>query len=425
MKKYLLATGVVLSAIAAQDASALPVFARQTGMACSACHFQHFPKLNAFGRAFKASGFTLMGAQGRIEGENLSIPDALNLGVFVTAYSQSESNGGSANGTKLGTPGNGGEESVFLGGRLSDFAGFLSEVGLGGGAAAAASAKLPVLFEVGNGSRAGIVAYGGDQGAAYSFETLNTGASDTHKMMGNPGINRQHVQAAYAASYLNMRTDATGIHGVWVNPDVGFINIGKFASAPLDGAGANTLPLTYARGVANFDLAGFDSAVGVQMITGDTSALGYNGSATAAALGAAPLSYKATVIDFQAQGELGGNEFGLYVSAGSAPVDNTYANSLNEGVFTKSTFNVAVEYSILPHTTIQVSMRNAKNGVDNGSGASQTDNAFMIGATYDLAQNIALGLNYTQQSGTAWNTPAGGTEPVGKHASTLLLEAAF
>jgi hypothetical protein len=30
----------------AQDAGAVPAFARQTGMACNACHFQHFPALN-------------------------------------------------------------------------------------------------------------------------------------------------------------------------------------------------------------------------------------------------------------------------------------------------------------------------------------------------------------------------------------------
>ena len=77
MKKILLSMAGVLAATAfAPEASAVPAFARQTGMACSACHYQHFPLLNGFGRAFKASGFTLMGAQGRIEGDNnLSIPE--------------------------------------------------------------------------------------------------------------------------------------------------------------------------------------------------------------------------------------------------------------------------------------------------------------------------------------------------------------
>ena len=68
----------------APEASAVPVFARQTGMACSACHFQHFPLLNGFGRAFKSAGFTMMGAQEKVEGEHLSIPAMLNFGVLTT-----------------------------------------------------------------------------------------------------------------------------------------------------------------------------------------------------------------------------------------------------------------------------------------------------------------------------------------------------
>jgi hypothetical protein len=39
-------------------ARAVPSFARQTGMACEACH-TIFPELNHFGRVFKASGYTL------------------------------------------------------------------------------------------------------------------------------------------------------------------------------------------------------------------------------------------------------------------------------------------------------------------------------------------------------------------------------
>lgn len=43
-------------------AHALPSFARQTGLACSSCHTV-FPELTAFGRAFKAHGYTTLGAK--------------------------------------------------------------------------------------------------------------------------------------------------------------------------------------------------------------------------------------------------------------------------------------------------------------------------------------------------------------------------
>ena len=67
MKKVALSLAGVLAAAAfAPEASALPVFARQTGAACSACHFQHFPLLNAFGRSFKSSGYTQI-SQAQVE----------------------------------------------------------------------------------------------------------------------------------------------------------------------------------------------------------------------------------------------------------------------------------------------------------------------------------------------------------------------
>ena len=41
-----------------QAAYAVPSYARQTGLACEACHTV-FPQLTPFGRVFKASGYTL------------------------------------------------------------------------------------------------------------------------------------------------------------------------------------------------------------------------------------------------------------------------------------------------------------------------------------------------------------------------------
>ena len=50
-----LATGMLVN-----QAEAVPSFARQTGMACAACHTV-FPELNSFGRTFKLNGYTLTG----------------------------------------------------------------------------------------------------------------------------------------------------------------------------------------------------------------------------------------------------------------------------------------------------------------------------------------------------------------------------
>jgi hypothetical protein len=50
----------------------------------------------------------------------------------------------------------------------------------------------------------------------------------------------------------------------------------------------------------------------------------------------------------------------------------------------------------------------------------------MLGATYELAQNMGLSLHYTTQSGSSWSNQAlPGVVVVGKTATTLLLETAF
>src|SRR5512141_525109 len=49
-----------LAATLAQPASALPLFARQTGQNCVACHAGgQFPELTPYGRLFKMTGYTI------------------------------------------------------------------------------------------------------------------------------------------------------------------------------------------------------------------------------------------------------------------------------------------------------------------------------------------------------------------------------
>lgn len=432
MKKIVLSIAGVMAAVAfAPEASAVPLFARQTGMACSACHFQHFPLLNGFGRAFKTAGFTMMGAQGKVEGEHLDIPAVLNMNILTSAYYQNEkgSMGVAGGGPKYGLPGSGGELSLFYGGRIAEFAGFLSELGLAG-AAGTGAAKLVMLFPVGD-TRVGASLYTGGQGAAYGYEVLNTGAADTHKMMGNGGPTKQHVAAAYAASYMGARTNGTGINFIATNPNIGYVTVGKFADVGA-GVAVNALPLTYVRGAYLFNAAGWDSAVGIQNFSGNMSTLPLVGGTLA--------SYRLTVVDAQFQGEVGGMSTGIYLGYATAPADlngnmmaggwstlrKTGAIAMAPGVgTTKSTsFNVAGSLEVLPGiATVQAAYRAAKVGnAVVGALTGDTDNAFMIGGTYELAQNVELGLNYTTQSGSAWN---GVVAPVGKTATTLLLEVLF
>jgi hypothetical protein len=397
--------------------------------------------LNANGQDFKNSGFTQVSGKGKFKGEDLSIPDNLNLGVFTTTYFQSQSHAKAAGGVdqgsiidKWGVPGTGGELSLFFGGRIADFAGFLAEGGLGGGGVptepVVGAAKLVMLFPVGD-MRIGPVIYSSNgQGAAYSFELLNTGAANTHKMMGNGGPEDQHVKAAYAAQYLGTATSATGVHLV-ANNSMGFINIGAYEMAGNAAVGgANNLNLTYIRVASTMPIGGWEAGFGIQNFGGKSSVTG-------------PLLYttqynapKATIIDGQLQGDLGGVPVGFYASYGTAAASTaTETNAFNTNsaadAKAKTSFNVSAEFGVIPHGTVQVAMRLAKNGVDAGtastgttSGTSQTDNALMLGVTYELAQNVGLSLTHTQQSGSAWNE-VGGAVGAGKTADTFLLEVLF
>ncbi len=57
-RSWLLTAACVLLCILASPSHAVPSFARQTGMACSACHTV-FPELTPFGREFKLNGYVL------------------------------------------------------------------------------------------------------------------------------------------------------------------------------------------------------------------------------------------------------------------------------------------------------------------------------------------------------------------------------
>ncbi len=436
MKKIVLSLAGVMAAVAfAPEASAVPVFARQTGMACSACHFQHFPLLNGFGRAFKSAGFTMMGAQGKVEGEHLDIPDRLNMGVLTTTRYETVS--GTPNATRYTVPSFGGETAIFLGGRISEFAGFLTEI--------AGAAKLAMLFPVAD-ARVGFVAHtSGGQGVAYSFETQNTGAANTHKTAfyngsatGNGGAGN-HVNVTSASQYLGTNTAATGISLV-ANNSMGFINIGKFAPAggsPLTpGAGAGALPATYVRVAANMDLAGFDAGFGIQNFSGFTGNVGEE--------------MKATIIDAQLQGEVAEMPAGFYASYGRAPVATagnvnvfnsrggaaavngtvdpagaviagTAAVPATSGAKARTSLNLVGEIGVIPHiSTVIVGVRFAQTGAAvNGS-----DKGLMLGATYELAQNIELSLTHTRNSGSAWADVAG-LAPAGKTETGLMMEALF
>jgi len=432
--------GVIAAVTFVSEASALPLFARQTGMECAACHFQHFPMLTSFGRAFKSGAFSMVGAQAQVEGDNMSIPGVLNAAILTTMgyqknNSDSQATIDAANGTAFSAagvrttgdgsvyvPGTNGEFSLFVGGRTSANSGALAEVGLlqsGGLGAGLASAKFPMLWEVTDGTRAGIVPFTTNgQGASYGFEELNTGANAIHTMLFVGGdFNGSVAPALSAQQYIGTAQPATGAALVLNNANY-FVNVTKFhgvGTNDLGGVGA-ALTSTYLRGAFIFDMAGWDSAVGVQSWSGVST------DASAANLA----TTKATAIDGQIQGAVGNMPLGIYASFARAPVDAAVVNIFNmdangvAGTDTKSSFNISAELGVIPEkATIGFGIRRGKSGQDMGllAGGAATgnasDNAILLEGSYKLAQNMLLNLVYVSQSGDYWdavNTSAHGSK---------------
>ena len=182
---------VVLAAFLAAppEASAVPAFARQTGMSCNACHFQHYPAINAFGRAFKMGGYTMKGAQSMVEAEALSIPVALNASL-VTKIRYQKTNGDTEEGTDFGELQFPDEAALLIGGRAGEHIGFLLEFATFGEASGSVNPDNTVDSEFSlfgsfkthfnyklKDFNVGAVVFTTDAGgAAYGFELLNTGA---------------------------------------------------------------------------------------------------------------------------------------------------------------------------------------------------------------------------------------------------------
>ena len=117
--KNLFLLSTVLFLILPESASALPGFSRQTGKSCTACHTQNMPKLNAYGRHFALSGYTLYDAenetQSLIEGSDLALgmPAVLNVSAVLKAhYNKVQSTRGEIN----VLDGSG----LYFGGRIAD-----------------------------------------------------------------------------------------------------------------------------------------------------------------------------------------------------------------------------------------------------------------------------------------------------------------
>ncbi|MDT3679244.1 MAG: cytochrome C [Burkholderiaceae bacterium] len=116
---FLLAVNSLLASLPV-PASALPLFGRQTGQNCMACHAGgQFPELTPYGRLFKMTGYT-MGQR--------TIPVAvMALGTYSRVANTSKSDDPGADFQKNGTPILA-SASLFLGGKLTENVGAFVQI---------------------------------------------------------------------------------------------------------------------------------------------------------------------------------------------------------------------------------------------------------------------------------------------------------
>jgi len=383
MKKVALSLAGVLAAAAfAPEASAIPAFARQTGMACSACHAQHFPVLNGFGRAFKSAGFTMMGAQEKVEGEHLSIPAQMNFGQLLKVRYQKTN--GATNNEVAGASTNSGqwqfpdEYALFVGGRMADNGtvkvGVMAENALGGTPAGiAAGLRTPVVIDLDSASVSVIPFTTDSLGPFYGYTETSNGTNRAIRWA-------EHRKEISAMQYVGLGASpknaaganegSTGIAFVFHN-DMGYVNYTRynpaFASNGAQTATAIELALTPT-------IADFATVMTVNILSGSAH------SNTEAA----KRDYKGTGFTAQGHGEVAGMETGLYA---------TYAKGSAGGVFGDAkAMTLGADFTVIPHAlSLGAAIRTATK-----TDGVTSDNATTFTAVYDLAQNIAIVANYTK-----------------------------
>ncbi len=407
MKKsiYIFAGALAAMAVAPQ-ASAIPGYSRQTGMACNACHFQSYPALNEFGRSFKSGGYTMIGAQQKIEGsEGLSLPGTLNTGV-VTKIRYQKSNG-PATVANQPTSKNDGQLQMFdelllmVGGRVSENIGVQLELNLLGGNPLVENFKMPFIYDVA-GVKAGIIPFTtAGQGAAYGFELLNTGAVRGARIM--------EARTSFSAQqYIGTASSAEGVALVASN-NMYFANISKWSPRSV-GDASSSPTANYFRLAFTPKLAGWDMGVGVQSWSGNTT--------TPAA--SAYVQTKAYALDAQAQGEVAAMPVGIYLTHANASASKAgeAPNLFNSQAKAETATTIAGQLGVVPgKATLLMAYRKG----DNGKATANGDNSLMLGGTYQVVQNVQLQLNHEMFSGSAYD----GAPANGNRLTTLMLFAAF
>lgn len=385
------------SLLVSTSASAVPAFARQTHMACASCHHQNFPTLNAFGRSFRAGGYTLNSGE-LVTGDDLSLPDDLHASVITKIrYQLSEGNDGGRG--EIQWPD---EAALLVGGRASEQVGFLLELGMGpqegegvgelvdtnGNGVIDIDDQTHVTSDVtGNYLSAkfhfnitdhvAVIPFSTDGlGVGYGYELMNTGAQRSQRPLEN--------RSGYSAAQL-LGTASGGATGIALGGyyDSFFFNYSHWAptwgnvNASIAGGLAHYLRGGYFANMGDLEAGVGFSWMGGSIDTGPTDAE------------LATVNVSSWTVDAQLQGDIGGLPTGIYASYGMAPkgtVDDPqfYNSSVDDD---RTAMGLAGKLSLLPNKThVYLGYSTLDDGVDDA------DADITVGVQHHVAQNIKLEL---------------------------------
>ncbi|OGT19314.1 MAG: hypothetical protein A2V90_04960 [Gammaproteobacteria bacterium RBG_16_57_12] len=367
---------------------------------CSTCHFQHFPKLNTFGRQFVATGFSQTGQQ-MLEGDSLSVPPTLNASFFIKTRVWDDN----TIRPKWDFPD---ESALLVGGRLTEGAGGFMEM-----ANDLLSYKISYTRSLDNGLNLGMTGFATDGlGASFGFELMNTGSIRNHRPF------ERASKASQGQGGLDLSGAATGVALHAHNSDfyaaVTFYMPDSVVAGHTKRDTGGDLS-TYARLAWTPNLGGNDVGIGVGGYSGKTTATCDDADLCTADV-LTDFVTEAWYLDAQFQGEVGGKELGAYLLYAQGGKDDGAANTVylhNAGYAdVPRGLGLDMEYSVTPKVHVLASVSRH----DNGHPTLKAMDRVGLGAYVKLAQNLTIQPMYETFSG----------EQASKdHRATLLFETAF
>ncbi len=379
MKKIILsAASLAVAAVASVSVApttseAIPAFARQTGSACLACHFQSFPTLNAYGRAFKMGALTDVGDQALVEDEGLSIPAMINWTVMVRPnLVLSEKTTTSTTSTTVKKY-DLADQVFMVGGRAGEHTGVFIEAGFAdgtpGGAGGYGNMQMFNSWDMGD-MKVGATIWSDGFGEDSGLQLMSVWGQHGG-MLGGKGLSINNRMGG---------TDASGITG-WAGNETW---AAQLALVDVANGGAAT-DLKYSPVVrANYFLEAGDWEVGLGLIA-------VSGSSTTGN------EAKRTGLDVQAFGEVGDMQIGVFADYATAPTSSTgTTNAYNTSTTdTRSGYSFRVSVKPTHNIIVLAGIGQDKANLDVTGASTATQNTIKttrFGVEWEAYQNFAVQL---------------------------------